>query len=218
MSNLNPPAEPTPAEFAAAWVHGWTRTRNTASAQETPDGWQVEVGLPGHQRRFILPAFDAARLAQLGHELHQPETWLKIMAAPAEAAVALGAGWAIQAPEYLMSTHWADTAVTVPPGYQLHAWAEGAMFKLELRTEAGQLAASARSAIWGNCATIDQVVTEPEHRRRGLGRVLMAALARQAVESGAPLGVLVATEEGRALYQALGWQLVSPVTAAVAKA
>lgn len=63
--------------------------------------------------------------------------------------------------------------------------------------------------------TVDQVVTEPAHRRRGLGRTVMAALERAAVERGVVRGVLVATEDGLGLYGSLGWTVDSPVTAAV---
>ncbi|WP_395402300.1 hypothetical protein ACHMW6_29340 [Pseudoduganella sp. UC29_106] len=43
----------------------------------------------------------------------------------------------------------------------------------------------------------------------------MSALGNLAVAEDARVGVLVATEQGRALYEAIGWTLVSPVTAAV---
>ncbi|AZS73665.1 hypothetical protein DDE74_24345 [Streptomyces lydicus] len=56
--------------------------------------------------------------------------------------------------------------------------------------------------------------TEPAHQRRGLGRAVMAALAGRAVERGARQGVLVASPDGRALYEAMGWRLRSRVTAA----
>ncbi|MFH8585013.1 GNAT family N-acetyltransferase [Streptomyces celluloflavus] len=64
-------------------------------------------------------------------------------------------------------------------------------------------------------AVFDMIGTEAAHRRRGLGRFLMATLARRAAELGAGQGVLVASPDGRALYEALGWRLRAPVTAAV---
>ncbi|WP_202872169.1 hypothetical protein [Kribbella soli] len=44
-----------------------------------------------------------------------------------------------------------------------------------------------------------------------------AALSTAAQYAGASTGVLVATEDGRALYTALGWTLGSPMTAAVSR-
>ncbi|MFG2226884.1 GNAT family N-acetyltransferase [Streptomyces sp. NPDC048644] len=61
----------------------------------------------------------------------------------------------------------------------------------------------------------DMIGTAAGHRRRGLGRLVMAALAGRAATAGATQGVLVASPEGRALYEALGWQVRAPVTAAV---
>ncbi|MDO3701713.1 GNAT family N-acetyltransferase [Micromonospora sp. C28SCA-DRY-2] len=52
------------------------------------------------------------------------------------------------------------------------------------------------------------------HRRRGLGSVVMAALHRHAARRGARTGILVATDEGRALYQRLGWVVHTEVSGA----
>lgn len=64
-------------------------------------------------------------------------------------------------------------------------------------------------------AMFDQIVTEPRHQRKGLGRVIMATLSNLSVAQTSTTGVLVATEDGLALYEKLGWALVSPMTAAV---
>ncbi|MGW2009169.1 GNAT family N-acetyltransferase [Streptomyces nigrescens] len=87
------------------------------------------------------------------------------------------------------------------------------------------LAASGRAALttgapgsspapYAPSVVFDMIGTEPAHQRRGLGRAVMAALAGRAVERGARQGVLVASPDGRALYEAMGWRLRSPVTAA----
>ncbi|MCW7990269.1 hypothetical protein XF35_34715 [Streptomyces platensis subsp. clarensis] len=87
------------------------------------------------------------------------------------------------------------------------------------------LAASGRAALttgapgsspapYAPSVVFDMIGTEPAHQRRGLGRAVMAALAGRAVERGARQGVLVASPDGRSLYEAMGWRLRSPVTAA----
>ena len=70
-------------------------------------------------------------------------------------------------------------------------------------------------ALYGTYAIIDQVATDAAHRRKGLGSVVMHHLSQHAVAQGANTGVLVATEDVLALYRRLGWELHSPVTAAV---
>ncbi|WP_306223347.1 hypothetical protein [Bosea beijingensis] len=43
----------------------------------------------------------------------------------------------------------------------------------------------------------------------------MGALTRRAMERDASQGTLIATSEGRALYQALGWKLWSEITSVI---
>lgn len=78
----------------------------------------------------------------------------------------------------------------------------------------GVVAARGQVAVWGAYATFDQIVTEPAYRRRGLGSVVMQALSTAATKQGARTGVLVATDDGRALYTRLGWELVSTLNVA----
>jgi GNAT superfamily N-acetyltransferase len=60
----------------------------------------------------------------------------------------------------------------------------------------------------------ERTLVAESHRRKGLGRHIMTALSNISLDLGARQGVLVATEAGAALYKALGWSMVSPVTAA----
>ncbi|WKE70030.1 GNAT family N-acetyltransferase [Streptomyces sp. WP-1] len=63
----------------------------------------------------------------------------------------------------------------------------------------------------------DRTVTAPAHRRRGLGTVMMGTLTGAAVGSGVPTGVLGATVQGRTLYEALGWEVLSALSGFVCK-
>lgn len=58
---------------------------------------------------------------------------------------------------------------------------------------------------------VDQVETAAEHRRRGLGGLVMRTLQSTAYEAGARTGPLVGTPEGRALYTSRGWATHSPM-------
>lgn len=63
----------------------------------------------------------------------------------------------------------------------------------------------------GAHAVVDQVATADEHRRKGLGGLVMRTLQNTAYEAGARTGVLVGTPDGRALYSALGWTAHAPM-------
>jgi GNAT superfamily N-acetyltransferase len=59
---------------------------------------------------------------------------------------------------------------------------------------------------YGSCATIAKMVVDPSYQRRGLGRRVLDTLLAEADERGVPQG-LVATEQGRPLYRAHGFEV-----------
>ncbi|WP_406312937.1 GNAT family N-acetyltransferase [Streptosporangium sp. NBC_01639] len=202
-------------EVAEAWVQGWTLSRATAPPVAVPGGYRVDVGLPGHLIRYVLPRFDPAVLRCLMGEPAAPGTWLKVCARPETVAAVLPTGWTVKDPEYMMTASLRFTEFPTPSGYRLQVTTQGAITDAEVLDTDEQVAARGRIARTGSFAVIDQVETSPSHRRRGLGRLVMGALGHRAATQGARTGVLVATRDGRGLYQSLDWTLHAPVTAAV---
>ncbi|MFC9970262.1 GNAT family N-acetyltransferase [Spirillospora sp. NPDC127200] len=204
-------------EVVEMWVRGWTVSRATAAPVAVPGGYRVDVGLPGHLTRYVLPRFEPAAVSRLAARDAAPGTWLKICADPREVAGALPPNWQVQDPEYLMTVPLRPGEVDVPGGYILSLDETADVIIAEVRDDAGRQAAAGRMARTGAYTVADQVRTDPAHRRRGLGSLVMKALGAHAAATGARTGVLVATAEGCALYRTLGWNLLSPVTAAVAR-
>ena len=198
-----------------AWSAGWALTRNKASPVFQPYGCTIDLGIPEHLVRHVVFDYDAEILRELTDSLQAPGTWLKVCAHPEQVAPLLHERWQVQAPEYLMTAPVNETAAVTPDGYRLFLSTTGKVADAELRDLEGNVAARGRVAHADGIATFDQIVTESAHQRKGLGRVVMSALGNLAVAEDARVGVLVATEQGRALYEAIGWTLVSPVTAAV---
>ena len=146
----------------------------------------------------------------------EPGIWLKVTAQPSAVRAVLPAQWSVQATEYLMGTSLtAEAVANVPTDYHLSIQNEGVAATAVLTHASGEQAATARLGFSGKFAIFDQVVTELAYRRKGLGSVVMQALCNHAVSQRSRCGVLVATEEGLALYQALGWYVSAPMTAAV---
>jgi ribosomal protein S18 acetylase RimI-like enzyme len=191
-----------------AWVRGWAISRSTSAPVKILTGYRIDVGLPGHRVRYVLPTYDARTVGGLG----QPDTWLKICG-----HVSLGPPWQVQPAEYLMTSRLSPTPVTTAPPYQLETIQHGSIIEALVRADDGIVAARGKAALTGDSAVFDQIETDPQHRRRGLGRTVMGALSTAAQYAGATTGVLVATEDGRALYAALGWRLDSPMTSAVSR-
>ena len=204
-------------ELLEAWVHGWTISRRTAPAVKLANGgFRVQVGLAGHVARYILSGDDLPEVRSQAIGIVEPGIWLKVTALPSAVRAVLPAQWSVQTAEYLMGTTLsAEVAANVPPDYHLSIQDEGVAATAALTHASGERAATARVAFSGKFAIFDQVVTEVAHRRKGLGSVVMQALGNHAVTQRSRCGVLVATEEGLALYQALGWYVSAPMAAAV---
>jgi hypothetical protein len=179
----------------------------------------VDVGLPGHLTRHIVPAPTPATLRHLTSVLTEPGTWLKLCA-PAQAVTRwLPPPWSVQEPEFMMTAPLEETPVTapmrVPAGYTMAVTTRAGVTVARLLTDAGEVAARGQMAVSGASAVVDQVETARHHQRRGLGTLVMQALTSSALAGGADTGVLVATPAGRSLYETLGWSVHTPVTAAV---
>ncbi|GAA1728460.1 hypothetical protein GCM10009734_36800 [Nonomuraea bangladeshensis] len=210
-----------PAHFpiVRAWVDGWVISRNAPEPVRVPWGLRVDVGLPGHVARHIVADPTPETVRHLTATLTTPGTWLKLCAPADTMAPLLPRPWQVKDHEYMMTarlTGLARVAAPEPPaGYALAVTTRAGVTAARLLTPAGEVAARGQFAVAGGTAVVDQVETAPNHRRRGLGSVVMRTLATHAARRGARAGVLVATAEGQALYETLGWTLHTPMTAAV---
>ncbi|MBH5335589.1 GNAT family N-acetyltransferase [Streptomyces pactum] len=203
-----------------AWVNGWVRSRGTAAPVEVPGGFRIEVGRPGHVARYVLPAAEETVLRELVAGVVTPGVQLKVCAPREHVAPLLTDAWDIQQPEYLMTAALTglpvgpDASALAPQGYVIESVDQDGVVDVRIR-RGDETAASGRVALARSAAVFDQIHTDPAHRRRGLASRVMGALSAIAVEQGAALGLLAATEEGLTLYRALGWDLQTPLTAAV---
>lgn len=198
----------TGMDILGAWVRGWAVSRATPPPVSEPDGYRIDVGLPGHRVRHLLhsPAAVPARARTAA----APGTWLKTCGARSAVVAGLTPAWTAGETEYLMAFEGPVPAVAVPPGYAVTVTGDGPAWDVVVAA-GGTPAARGRVAVAGGVAVFDKIETEPEHRRRGLGRVVMHRLGEVA---GVPSSVLLASAAGRGLYTALGWRVVSDVVPA----
>lgn len=146
-----------------------------------------------------------------------PHTWLKVPMDPDAVGAWLPAGWVVDKAEagHLMAADLTATGPVAPEGYTMSMETRGGVVYAHVHAAAGELAAQGQMAVLGRATVVDRVVTHEAHRRRGLGSLVMRALADRAVAEGATLGVLGATDEGRALYETLGWKTHAPLAACI---
>lgn len=197
-----------------AWVHGWAISRNAHAPIERSGYFRIFVGKPEQMMRYVLPNFDCELIQSLVSSESGPGTWLKVCAPIDSVRPLLSDNWHVHEPEFLMSAKLANGDASIIPGYRVHTDGSDTLMFARIFAETGELAASGQVAIKDSFASFDQIVTAEAHRRRGLGRCVMTMLTGASLDHGARQGVLVATEAGAALYKALGWSVISPVTAA----
>ncbi|MHA7246327.1 GNAT family N-acetyltransferase [Arthrobacter tecti] len=75
----------------------------------------------------------------------------------------------------------------------------------------GEEAARGSVAKQGEFAVYDRIVTSERFRRRGLGSFVMRALTAAVLEDDVDTGLLMASSDGRHLYQYLGWTHLADV-------
>ncbi|WP_345625996.1 GNAT family N-acetyltransferase [Rugosimonospora acidiphila] len=173
------------------------------------------MGLHAHRLRYVLHDPDEQTLAWLGRHQNAPGTWIKIAGNPNHLRAALPAEWRLADTGYLMTTTYRAASDATPPSpYTARLETSGDVVTAIILDPEGQVAASGRFTTADALGIVDQVETAPAHRRRGLGSVVMRALALHALRVGADTGVLVATDEGHRLYRALGWKVRTPIAAA----
>ncbi|MFE4589874.1 GNAT family N-acetyltransferase [Streptomyces laurentii] len=205
------------AAITSAWVAGWTVSRGTPPALVEPWGYRIDVGRPGHAVRHVLPRPDAASVGRLCAGVTQRDAWLKVMATPEQVTPWLTDGWTIPDDPGFMMTRRLDASLrpAAPEGYARTTATKDGVIRVRILAPDGTPAARGQIAPTGATAVVDQVETDPAHRRRGLGANVMRTLEAAAAQAGAHTGVLAATTDGMALYDALDWYHRGPLTGIV---
>lgn len=205
-------------ELVRTWASGWALSRKTPRPVEQPWGLYIEVGTPGQVGRHVLPYADESAVRDAADSVSVPHTWLKVPMAPEEAGQWLPPGWVADKEEsgHLMAADLrATTAPVAPKGYTATGESRDGVVHVRVYDASGECAAQGQMAVFGRAVVVDRVTTEEAHRRRGLGNFVMRTLIDRAVDGGADLGVLGATDDGRALYETLGWKVHAPLAACI---
>lgn len=200
------------AEFVqvlGAWGFGRSLARQVPVMEVTPYGW---VGLAYFGKSTVrhlihdVSVVDSLMCAEVA-----PLTELKLPCAAAEWVGPLREGWQVyQAVQTLMVGPLVGLGRGLPGGYEVcveshEVWAQADVLF------AGERVAHVQCGVSGEYVVFDNVSTSPKHQRRGLASGLMAELSGWAARRGARSGVLVASPEGRLLYERHGYSAVSPM-------
>ena len=197
------------------WQRGWGVARGLPAADDLGNGLRVQSLQPGRDVEYV--AFDTGDLGSLTERVRAERdiTWLTVPTAePARTAEVLEAAGLIllRRAEQLMTVELADHPDGKLAGpYGLEVSVDRAVVTAMVRHESGAVAAKGTMGLSDTDAVADRIETMPAHRRRGLARVVMGALARTAAGQGAEHGILIASQDGQRLYTTLGWRTVAEV-------
>lgn len=208
------PADPL---LVQAWVRVWALSRETPPPVPHADGWRVDVGWPQQQVRYVFSRCSKA-LQALADNIVEPWIFLKVCAAPDVMQMLLPPRWIIQPLGFMMTyvAQGREQDVSLSNAYTLDLTEAPAVTIAKVLTADGEIASAGRVVFVDNdFAIYDRIGTHDDHRRRGLASVVMNRLQSVALARGNTRGVLVATADGRALYETLGWRLHSLYTTAV---
>jgi GNAT superfamily N-acetyltransferase len=205
------PAAPDPA-LILAWLQARSIARGLPMPVPDCGGWRVETGSADELRRFVF-AGPVPGLAELGRRTRDPLIALKLCGPGDLMRMLLPADWRTEAPAYVMTCDALAASRTRLTGYHPTLLRRGQVFEGRIESADGATAASGFAVEHGGVFIFDRIRTEPLHRRRGLASALMHMLAEARIARSSQY-ILVATEAGRALYEALGWRVLSPYTTA----
>lgn len=197
---------------------GWLSARSLARGLPLPvrdrGGMRVDTASASEYQRFVFPR-PAPAIRNLAQAISAPRVFLKLCGSGEQLRALVPARWQLQPPAYLMIHEggWRDDP-HLPAGYVLEVSVEDAVRAARILAGDGSVAASGYAVEYCGVFIADRIVTAEGHRRRGLGRVLMKALAATQRSDDARR-VLVATEAGRALYATFGWTVLSPYSSCV---
>lgn len=198
------------------WLKGWSLSRGLPLPEKYGSGFKVRVDWPEQKERYVFPQL-TVEFSRLMKDVSEPWIFGKVCAAPAEVEKILHNGWEIQDPGYLMTClrRMTGESVTLPEGYTVSREAAGPVTIVRILAGDADLAAIGRVVMVDDVAVYDRIATEAPHRRKGLATLILQLLEETAFSQGITFGVLVATDQGKALYEALGWELVAPYTSVV---
>lgn len=195
-----------------AWVAGRSQARGLPGPVLDRGGSRVDTNSDVEVCRWIFPEI-LPGLLELGRDVRHPGYLLKVCGPTDDLRAAVPNRWQVEPTGYFMMATACWGSPLMPAEYTMKVERIGAVTEVQIRTVGGALVGSGYAAETEEAFVYDRIMTALGHRRKGLGRALMTALQATRHNQGLP-GLLVATEDGRALYRSLGWRTLSPYSTA----
>lgn len=199
------------------WAFGYCAARGYAHpvSATTPPALWFDAGKPDQAGRFILGNASGEAATAAFAAVDAPHIYVDIAAPRGTILPHIPLHWQPRDAMWLMAAGTDMPEARPTPDFIIEVDESAQRFEAMARDSDGALAARGVLGIHGTTAVYDQIVTEPQFGRRGLGSAIMAELGRQAARRGVTECLLVATSDGKALYERLGWTLRSDIVSVI---
>lgn len=197
------------------WLTAWSLSRQLPLPKHYKSGFMVDVGYDKQKRRFVFPECNGD-FFELAETINEPWVFLKVCASFDEFKNKIPERWIVQPQGYMMycNSPMKFTDKDLPGEYRFEYDQYDSTFVVRILSN-NEVASSGRIVFVDDLAVYDRISTEKKHRRKGLATILMKELEKAAISKGYSANFLVATEEGKKLYESLGWKLYSVYTSIV---
>lgn len=203
-------ADPT---LLRAWLVARSVARRLPEPVDDFGGLRVDTNSEKEVCRWVF-ADAVEAIGRLAETLHEPRQLIKLCGTADDLAAVLPRSWTVEGGRWFMALDANLEALgPIPTAYRLEQSQEGAVTKVVIRTDGGEVAASGFAAETADAFVYDRIETDVRHRRRGLARAVMEALG-SCRQSPSARQLLVATAEGERLYSSLGWRRLSAYSTA----
>jgi GNAT superfamily N-acetyltransferase len=203
-------------DIVEKWLKAWSLSRQLPLPAKYKSGFKVDVGYKRQRSRYVFPELNED-FVLLSREIKEPWIFLKVCASKIAVGELISNNWQLQPPGNMMYCFGAMKLQSRVLGndYKLEIENYNSTYVVRIVTQSGALASIGRLVIVEDLAAYDRISTQPHHRRKGLATYLMRELEKIAVSKKVVNNFLVATNEGKLLYESLGWELYSLYTSMV---
>ncbi|WP_294283097.1 GNAT family N-acetyltransferase [uncultured Chryseobacterium sp.] len=206
-----------PEDLLEKWLKGWSVSRDKPLPEAWKSGYRVLVGDEEQKVRYVFPQVNEDFIS-LAESIREPWIYLKVCAHPEEFSRLIPNRWKIQPQGYMMygPEKMMVPEKPLPVGYSMEIFQQKPdVFVARINSGNKEEAAIGRLIIVDGLAIYDRIKTEKEHQRKGLATQIIKELHRMAALKGVSENFLVATGQGKLLYEFLGWKIHSFYTSIV---
>ncbi|KFF01438.1 GNAT family N-acetyltransferase [Chryseobacterium luteum] len=198
------------------WLKAWSLSRKLLLPVKYKSGFKVEVGEKKQKMRYVFSELNDD-FTELSKQIDEPWVYLKTCASSDEVKNKVSEKWIIQPPGYMMccAGPMKNSDANLCEGYRIGYEKYNSTTVIKIIAENGEQASIGRIVFVDDLAVYDRIITEENHQRKGLATFLMRELEKTALSNGISNHFLVATEQGRGLYESIGWKVYSPYTSIV---